>query len=293
MSLHPSELPWQAPPRGDHPLRRLSVRWLGTAGYELSAEGTTVLIDPYLTRVSLWRYLFSRISPAASRVRQWVTRADAVLVGHSHFDHVMDVPLIAMLTGATVYGSRSTSTLCGTAGVRPDRMVTFPERGLEFELGPFHVRAVPSEHSRFYFGRIPYPGEIPPTCELPMRGSRYRCGQVFSFHIRVGRLSLYHCGSANLLDDAISLGSSDGVDALLVCIAGRASTERLMPRLFRQLSPRRVVPMHYDNFFRPLGSPMGLLPDTRFGRFVDDVQRVSRETPVSTLEPGSAIELAY
>lgn len=31
----------------------LDVRWLGVAGFSLSYEGTTILIDPYVSRVSM------------------------------------------------------------------------------------------------------------------------------------------------------------------------------------------------------------------------------------------------
>ena len=33
--------------------RGLSIRWLGVAGYELTYEGQTLLIDPYVSRVPL------------------------------------------------------------------------------------------------------------------------------------------------------------------------------------------------------------------------------------------------
>ena len=107
--MHPSDVQHASPsftsPNG------LSVRWLGTAGYELVApEGPVLLIDPYVTRVGLWRYLTGTIDPDVGRIGAAFTRADGILVGHSHFDHVMDVPVIAQRSGAHVWGSRRFDT---------------------------------------------------------------------------------------------------------------------------------------------------------------------------------------
>ena len=33
--------------------------------------------------------------------------ADGILCGHTHFDHVLDVPAIARFTGAQVFGAES------------------------------------------------------------------------------------------------------------------------------------------------------------------------------------------
>jgi len=264
----------------------LGVRWLGTAGYELTFEQTTLLVDPYLTRVGLGRFLWTRIRPDAEAIDRVITAADAVLVGHSHFDHVMDVPYIAERTGAHVYGSLSTTNLMAAAGLPEGQVTTLdPAHPTVFEVGPFRVTAVPSAHSPFALGnKVPYPGDIPCSCELPVRGKHYRCGDVFSYLIEVDGRRLYHLGSANLVEDAIPAGVPRGeIDLLLVCIAARFATPGFVGRALDAIRPRRVMPMHYDNFFRSLDKPLRLLPRTRFGRFVDDVGAFSSELTVQTL----------
>lgn len=260
--------------------RRLEVRWLGTAGYELRCDGHTILIDPYVTRSGLWAFLTGPIRSDEALVASMVTDADAVFVGHSHFDHVLDVPTVAKRTGARVYGSVSTANLMRTAGVSEGQIAEC-HGGEEVEVGPFRVRMVPSEHSRFALGgKVPYAGDIPCSCELPMRGNQYLCGQVFSFDIRVCGVRLYHAGSANLIDDSVPKGETDLV---LMCISGRHATEGFVPRLLRRLEPRVVMPMHYDNFFRPVDRDMLMLPLTRFGQLVDDVQWFDRQIELATL----------
>lgn len=282
MSLSPADIAWTdfENPSTD-PAHDLTVRWLGTAGYEFRCQGTTVLIDPYFSRIPLSQLLFKKAFIKQDVIERFITDADAIIVGHSHFDHVMDVPAIAQMTGATVYGSESTSNLCAASGLTPEKIVTLPVRGLEFDVGPFRITAVPSEHSRFMFGRIPFEGDVPCSCELPMPGKSYRCGQVFNYHIQVGKRRIFHLGSANLIDDVFK---SKDVDLVLLCAAGRHPTKNLAERVIRQVEPQRIIPMHYDNFFRSFDVDMKLLPLIKLASLVDEIAEVDTQIGVQTLE---------
>ena len=88
----------------------LELTWLGTAGFRLAYQGTVIWIDPYVTRLSLPELLRRKVvPPSREAVARWIDRADAVLVGHTHFDHALDVPAIAKQTGCAVYGSTTTA----------------------------------------------------------------------------------------------------------------------------------------------------------------------------------------
>ncbi len=278
----------------------LVIRWLGTAGYELtSREGHVLLIDPYVSRVGLWPYLTRKIGPDLAMIEASFGRADGILIGHSHFDHVMDTPVIASRTGACVYGSRSTAALMRGVGLPEAQWRALDkDRATTFEVGPFKVTAVPSLHSRFALGnKVPYAGDIteaaiargesgeaggPCTCDIHVKGSAYKCGDVFSYLIDYHGYRIYHLGSANLAEDAIP-AEARGVDLLLLCIAARFATERFVPRSLAAFQPERIIPMHYDFMWRSADKPMRLLPRTDFGRLMGDIQAFSREMSVLTL----------
>src|SRR5689334_14481219 len=109
--MRPSDLPFpiEPAPAGRAPVR---VTWLGTAGFRIEHEGTTILIDPYLTRAPIWRCVAGPLRSDALAIARHAPRADAIIAGHTHFDHALDVPSIARLTGARVFGSRSCAALC-------------------------------------------------------------------------------------------------------------------------------------------------------------------------------------
>lgn len=275
-------LSWASDPPFDLP-PGVQLEWLGTAGFRLSAEGTTLLIDPYLSRPSLRQVVARRpLQPSADLVDRHVPGSvDAILVGHTHFDHALDVPAIARRDGCRAYGSSSLARLMGLHGLAAQTVEVEPYR--RYEVGPFVVRFVPSRHSRLLAGlKVPSDGEL--TCDHldDLSGRAYRCGDVWGIHIEVSGISLYHQGSADLLDDE---RLPREVDILLCGIAGRAFARRYLHRILPRLEPRVVVPHHWDNFFRPLAGPLGFSLNVRLHRFPTEVAAVSDAFPVRTLHP--------
>src|SRR5215212_9090403 len=75
-------------------------RWLGNSNYEIAYHGKVLLIDTYYDRTA-------RNHPIGFRAAD-VNRADALLVGHAHFDHISDIGPVSRQTGAPVIGSEIT-----------------------------------------------------------------------------------------------------------------------------------------------------------------------------------------
>jgi L-ascorbate metabolism protein UlaG (beta-lactamase superfamily) len=263
--------------------RGLELEWLGVAGYRLSYEGQTIYIDPYLSRVPLSSVI--RRAPALAdvalheRFLRPSGRVVGVLVGHTHFDHAIDVPEIARRYGCAAYGSSSLVNLMRLHGLGERAVEVGPER--RYELGPFVVRFVPSLHSKLLLGwAVPFDGEL--TCEHldALSPSAYRCGQVWGIHIEVAGMTFYHQGSANLIDEALR---HRGVDVFLAGIAGRSFTRDYWERILRGLQPRTIVASHFDDFFRPLGAAMGFSTNVNLAAVPDEVAAVSRDFTVATI----------
>src|SRR5579883_2636208 len=77
--------------------RRVCVRWLGTAGFAIEHDGRTLLVDPYVTRASLARCIVAPLRPDVRAIARHVPQADAIVLGHTHFDHALDAPAIARM----------------------------------------------------------------------------------------------------------------------------------------------------------------------------------------------------
>jgi L-ascorbate metabolism protein UlaG (beta-lactamase superfamily) len=255
----------------------LELRWIGTAGFRLAYEGTVIWIDPYVTRLPLGDLVRRRVVPpdelAVARV---VDAADAVLVGHTHFDHALDVPSIVKRTGAAAYGSQSLDNLMRLHGMT----ATVVEPHREYEVGPFRFHFVPSIHSKLQLGLgIPYSGEL--TCDHldHLTPQAYRCGQVWGIHIAVAGMTFYHQGSADFLEAELR---DRNVDVFLCGISGRRFTPRYVERIITALAPQMIVPTHYDDFFHPFDEHRFSFNVNLTG-FADEVRRASSTLPIYTL----------
>jgi L-ascorbate metabolism protein UlaG (beta-lactamase superfamily) len=261
----------------------LELEWLGVSGYRISFEEQTLFVDPYLSRVPFGDLLRRRPTlpdPAAlDRFVHAPGDVAGVLVGHTHFDHAVDAPAIARRFGCKAYGSDSLGTLMGLHGLAEQAVEVEPYR--TYELGPFEVSFTPSVHSKLLLGlAVPYDGDL--TCEHldSLTPGAYRCGQVWGISIEVAGVRFYHQGSANLIDEAIREG---GVDVFLAGVAGRSFTDDYWQRILPRLDPEAVVPTHYDNFFRPLGSPMEFVSNVQLSALPDEIGSVSRDARLTAL----------
>jgi L-ascorbate metabolism protein UlaG (beta-lactamase superfamily) len=261
----------------------LEIEWLGVSGYRISAEGKTLFVDPYLSRVPFADLLRRRSAlPDPAMLDRFVHAPGeviGVLVGHTHFDHAVDAPAIARRFGCKAYGSDSLATLMGLHGLAEQTVEVEPY--LTYELGPFEVSFTPSVHSKLLLGlAVPYDGDL--TCEHldSLTPGAYRCGQVWGISIRVAGVSFYHQGSANLIDEAVR---EHEVDVFLAGVAGRNFTDDYWRRIIPRLDPKVVVPTHYDNFFRPLGQPLEFVSDVRLAALPKELGAVSADLEVAAI----------
>ena len=117
----------------------ITIDWLGVATFRLRINELVVFLDAYMDRVPA--------APPVGMSARDVDRADFVLVGHSHFDHVAGAEVIARNTGARIIGSLETCRLMREQGV-PDAQLLPAQGGEHYRLSSdVSVRVFPSLHS--------------------------------------------------------------------------------------------------------------------------------------------------
>lgn len=259
----------------------LELEWLGVAGYRLTYEGVSILVDPYVSRVPLRSVLLRRPAlPDHDALARYVKPPGPVagiLIGHTHWDHAVDAPALARKYDAPTYGSDSLARLMALHG--QTSVVVEPRR--RYELGPFTVSFTPSRHSKLIFGRkVPFAGPL--TCEdvHALSPGAYKCGAVYGIRIEVAGIALYHQGSADLDDAELQHAP---VDVFLAGVTGRQVTPRYWERILPKLDPRVLVPTHYDDFFAPLETPLKVVRKVQLDAVPDEVRAVSRDATVAAL----------
>lgn len=215
----------------------LKFRWLGVAGIEITANGQTLLADPFFTRPPLHNVLWGRVKPDKDRVFGHIRKGNFILITHSHYDHLLDVPAVVEKTGAVVLGSANTCRLLEICGV-PAAGIRQVEVGDNFNLGRFNIRVFPARHVPLPVYR---PGRLKDSLQPPLRLIEYRMDQDFSYLIRVGGLRI-------LLWSGNNPDGAHKADILFTNFVIRPSFYR---QLLEKVRPSVVIPIHWDNLFQP------------------------------------------
>ncbi|HZZ84208.1 MAG TPA: MBL fold metallo-hydrolase [Anaeromyxobacteraceae bacterium] len=212
-------------------LARLS--WLGHAGFLLQLDGVSLLIDPVLTDRP--RFL-DRNAPAGVRIED-LPPVDAVLITHSHYDHLA-LETLERVRAPVVTG----------LGMRP----LLEERGLAaLELGWWQSAVV---------GRSPgVKVTFVPAQHWSRRGLSDTNRRLWGgFVVEGRRQAVYHSGDTALFDGFAGIGRRfPGLDAALLPIgaydpAWFMERQHMSPEqalaAFQALGAKCFVAMHWGTF---------------------------------------------
>jgi len=274
---------------------RVRLTHLGAAGWEITDGQRVILMDPYLSRLR-YRARFGLLDTPelhgdtrrvfgpgddlvsdTAAVDARITRADFILLSHSHFNHTLDMPYIARKTGATVIGTESTTILARAGGVPEPQLLTV-RGGEDYAFGALSIQVIPSLHSalngkHYYDGRI-----VPRDFRGPRRMDNDVEGGTLAYLLRLAGYRILWFGSMNYLEREVQ-GLRPDV-ALIAAARQRLEIHEYTSRLMRALDrPPLVFATHWDEQSLPYGAPQ----DARLREadvFVKEVKAVSPRTRV-------------
>ena len=246
----------------------VTLKYLGTAGWEISDGTTTLLVDPYLSRLHMTspnddvlpgdtRKRFTQADAVESdtaTIDKHIQRADFILITHTHTDHALDVPYIARKTGATVIGTESARNLARAYGISGDKLIV-ARGGDDLEFEGWSVRVIPSLHGilrRAPFLRrdpnaAPAPSVIPLDAAAPLHLNQFAEGGTLAYLIRIGGRQILVFGSMNYIEREVE-GLRPDV-AMIGAMPERREIHDYTSRLLRAIGyPRLVLPTHWDRF---------------------------------------------
>jgi L-ascorbate metabolism protein UlaG (beta-lactamase superfamily) len=249
----------------------LQMTHFGAAGWRITDGRTTLLVDPYFSRVRYAGKTFGtadapitpgderpiytptdRLTSDTALVDRHVDAADYILISHSHFNHCMDMPHIARKTGALVIGTESTMNVARAGGVDEQQLITV-KGGEDYQFDELSLRVLPSLHSPLAAKRYFESGLVPRDVERPLRMFDYCEGGTLGYLIRWGRHRIVVFGSMNYIER--ELFDITATIALVPAARARLHVHDYTGRLLRRLGqPPLVIATHWDVQTAPYGA---------------------------------------
>jgi len=231
----------------------VKVNYLGTNGYLFCSHDSTIVVDPYFSRIPIRPIaLNAPISPAPELINYATTRAafpkrvDAWLITHSHFDHLFDASALQPKFGGKIVSSHTGRFLAQAEGV-PLRNLRPSEPGRVYRFRGATISVLEAKHDTV-FGMTPYPGKITePMSAPPDRPKDWLLGTPLAYLIEMEGKRIY-------VESGGVPGFLPPVKDVDLAIVGTAvpDSQSRYPGAVRKLNSRYVLPSHQDNFFLPL-----------------------------------------
>ena len=263
----------------------LQMRWLGTSAYLIQLGDVAILTDPFFTYQPLPVVLCGEVRSDPDKVAKKLSGlavADAMFVGHSHYDHMLDLIGTIRHTGwrdVPVYGSHTLrNIMCGYGEEVRNWRCARPGAGWQHVVPGLEFMALRAEHApHFRFGDISlalYDGRVDECLpEPPRRAGEFKVGDTYAYLFRLSNhhveglrpdqrrsFTVYMAGAASNFPIGLPDEAERGVDVAILCVPAWRNVSGYPGRFIDWLRPRHVVLSHYDNFFQTCGCCATVVP---------------------------------
>jgi L-ascorbate metabolism protein UlaG (beta-lactamase superfamily) len=256
----------------ESPQEKVIMKWLGTAGWEIEMGKTIILIDPFLTRKD--RSMGGEWKTDEDAVLKVIRGADYIFAGHSHHDHIGDVPFIAKRFGSKIIGSRTTTNLALTAGVDKSQLVTI-SGGEKLDFKEFSVQVIESRHGWHRGKPVRKENqEISSPWRGPIRGSDFVDGGSYLYYFTFGKHRVLHQSTGNVIEKKLTGVRPDFV----LMNSGHRGYD--LSRALKILNPKVIIVHHFDDWTAPLSEGISEVNMKRAQRFARDVGAVDSQIKV-------------
>ena len=269
---------------------RLELTHYGAAGWKITDGRTTVLLDPYFTRLRYAgkrfgllpapsspgdhrpAYGFDEIVPSDTEtIDEHIDHADYILISHAHFNHCMDMPHIAKKTGALVLGNHSTTNIARAYGVDPDQTLSL-RGGEDYAFDDVSILAIPSLHSALSDKRYFDSGIVPEGVQGPLPLKAFSEGGTLAYLVRFPRHEVLLFGSMNYIEREIAGLKPSTI--LVPAARPRLQIHQYTERLLKATGlPRNVVATHWDIQTFPYGANQAVALE-QADTFLEEVRAV-------------------
>ncbi len=240
----------------------LQIRFLGTSCYIIQLGDVSLMTDPFFSYHGLFHTALGKISSqpeavdTALRTIKDHRKPSAIFIGHSHYDHMLDLPALIRKTSWSdipIIGSSTTKNIL--AGYGDDIVSQWQEAKSEWTtIAPgVRYKAIVSKHAPQFMGISVFTGNIrSPLTKPPARAKDFKGGPTYTYIFELSHanktVTIYFNDSASTPPIGFPDKSIKNVDVAILCVPSWKSCKGYPEDLVARLQPHYIIPSHYDNF---------------------------------------------
>ena len=257
----------------------IKIKYLGAGGVIISRGDDAIMSAPFFSNFTIPELAFP-IKANKKEVDKYYKELknesiSGIIVGHSHYDHLIDLPYIHSKyhKECKIYGSTTTKNLLlsdKNSPISQDKIIDVTDKmASEKKIGEWiwvkegKIRIMPiiSSHSphiagvKFYGGKVEKPME-----KQPRMASDWVEGDTLAYLIdfmegeRVVYRVYYQDAASSSPYGLYPKLDEKKVDTAILCVGGYSEAEKYPEYIVKTIKPESVMMIHWEDFFLPYGS---------------------------------------
>ncbi|WP_169568942.1 MBL fold metallo-hydrolase [Sneathiella limimaris] len=293
-----------------------TARFLGVSSFLIKDNDTTIMIDGYLSRPD--QYLYRPISPNNVQIETMLCalavkmnagcsdnksnkdNLDAVFAMHGHFDHALDSPLIACLTGATLVGGPVLLEIADrTKRFFPSICQQISHEYLDenlseysFDYDPISVTLIKVKHSENIASKLLENASYDPDWAFPAKITQMKEGISVAAHLKLRQGSILIVPTAGEINQEFHDKRFEADTIFLGIGALGFECEEKAKKYWNNTvvasKAKWVIPIHWDSLSGPLDPESAVLDIPyyeRLDRVLQWFQKFAADDPDVTVRP--------
>lgn len=291
----------------------IKLQYLGVSGYLIEYSGYKLLLGPSFSNPSVAALMASLASgnlehnpelidkyyPAWGQDNQSLSKGnvEAILIGHAHYDHLLDVPYIMKkyTRSAKAYGSLTMRTLLRSKGIEQNRAVALNDRVSSIaehskenwttvSNGRIRFLALESDHSPLIGSTMFAPGQYDgEPVDEQLTGLEWKLGKPLAFLIdfldeqskivyRIHYVDTSSDTSKGYGKVPKSVLAQKRVDLAIVCMAAFDHGGDYPVSIIKHLNPKTIIAGHWEHFFDNQGEKQKVVSGIDYLEFIQRIQ---------------------
>ena len=306
MTNHEQDFDFGSPPcetAGKPDQSEIRVAYLGVGGLLIEWRGSTLVATPYYTRQGMLDVLFGDLRVDTAAIGRGVEgfepeNWDVLLSGHSHYDHLADVPelMTRHAPGAELWTNRSGAHMLDAFPAIEHRVRTVEDRidtwilpRRDGEPLPYRFMPLASDHAPHLYGlRFAHGSVEEAWSDWDGRKVRSMADGVttnFLIDLLDGDTTvfrIFYQGSvspAGIGHPPTRTIEDRDVDLAILCVPPYWQVEDYPEGILESTRARYALTIHYEDFLRSAEEPLRFvrsLTDARFDRMLERIENATQ-----------------